>query len=197
MTMALTSRRRTTLATLALAALLLAFAVGGFGGAGTGTAGAVGCSNAKASVGSLSNGQIRQAIRCLLNQERVRTNRPVVKTNRKLQRAANFHTREMLQMRAMTHNSQNGESAVYRIHNRFGYGLGASSWGVGEILGQCYGQGCTANKIVRLWLRSSVHSKIIHRRRWMHFGVGARHGWTGAPDRNSAAIVTVDWGYRH
>jgi uncharacterized protein YkwD len=77
-----------------------------------------------------------------------------------------------------------------------GYTEGARDWDIGENLG--YGETTAGSPkgIVRAWMRSPVHRKVLLERFWRQIGVGVTQGSPLGPDLPSMSTFTVDFGYR-
>jgi uncharacterized protein YkwD len=157
--------------------------------------GASACPYADSPLGSLGRWGLNRAGRCMINEQRTKRGLRALASNRRLFRAARSHNSDMVwNLGVLTHSSSSGESAVHRIV-RFGYTRGYSSWSVGEILAYGWGTFMTPRSIIRGWLNSPEHRRLMLKRGWRHFGVAGRHGIPGNPFA-WGAVYTVDFGRR-
>jgi uncharacterized protein YkwD len=108
-----------------------------------------------------------------------------VRSSRALARAADLHSREMLAANYFAHTSRNGASFAARIHRftrarRIGETLG--------MVGSCGRRG--ARRVVRMWMHSSLHRRILLTRGFHRVGVAMRSGRLGS---RRACMVTADF----
>ncbi len=94
-----------------------------------------------------------------------------LRTDRKLARAANAHSRDMLRADFFAHTSSNGTSTYNRVrHYR------RSNW-IGETLAyQPVAGNTSAAAIVRMWRNSPGHLAVLTDRRFRRIGVAKRRG---------------------
>jgi uncharacterized protein YkwD len=122
-----------------------------------------------------------------INVERANHGLSAVKPNKRLARAADYHSWEMLDANYFAHESRNGGSFDARI-NRFTH-----KHALGETLamasGRC-GRG-TARRIVGMWMNSPGHRDILLSSTYSLVGVAARAGSLGG---TKACVVTADFG---
>jgi uncharacterized protein YkwD len=87
-------------------------------------------------------------------------------------------------------------SKAARRHSRTGYLRGAKDWLVGENLAWGTRARGTAREILRVWMTSPSHRRVLLTRSFRDVGVGV--AW-GVPDRHLAggATCTVDFGVRY
>ena len=90
-----------------------------------------GCANASAAPQTVSAAAVRGSTLCLLNQERRRRGLRPLRRDRRLERAAARHARDMDARNYFDHTSRSGASFVDRIR-RAGYLRGARRWTIGE-----------------------------------------------------------------
>ncbi len=114
----------------------------------------------------------REAILCLVNQERATHNEQPLRTNPKLQAAAEAHSNECVELDYFAHVSPSGETPVERIQatgyipSPFdGYVLGENlAWGTYEL--------GTPQAIVAAWIASPPHLANILEARYTETGIG-------------------------
>ena len=115
---------------------------------------------------------VREAVLCLVNQERATHGEQPLRTNAKLQAAAESHSRECVELDYFAHVSPSGETPVDRIEatgyvpSPFdGYVLGENlAWGTYEL--------ATPKAIVAAWIASPPHLANILEARYTETGVG-------------------------
>ena len=120
-----------------------------------------------------------RAIVRVINRQRARYGLAAVRTSRRLARAADFHSWEMLDADYFAHESRDGGPFDQRVrryadHNTLGETL--------AMLGGC-GNG-SARKVVRMWMNSSGHRAILLSGAYRRVGIGKRAGDLGG----SAAV---------
>jgi uncharacterized protein YkwD len=135
---------------------------------------------------------IRGAITCLVNRERSRRDRHVLKPNRRLRLAAKRHNDRMLADDCFRHRCE-GEPGINRRVRRTGYTRGERAYGFAEDLGY---EG-TPRQMLGRWLHSPVNRHRMLDGDFRDIGVGV--GW-GAPvagrDDSRFATYTLVFGWR-
>jgi uncharacterized protein YkwD len=114
-----------------------------------------------------------------------------------LRTAARGHSRAMLQHGFFGHESHDGTSFSDRIRRHYST-RGWDSWSVGETLLASHGGRIDAAAVVKSWLQSPPHRKVIMSPTWRDAGIGvlftpvapAVFGGT------EAVVVTADFGLR-
>ncbi|TCJ20307.1 CAP domain-containing protein [Rubrobacter taiwanensis] len=111
----------------------------------------------------------------------------------RLQRAARYHSRDMIQNNYFSHTSRNGQSFQQRL-KRFGYPPNSCrASGVGENIAWGRGQQGWPGPIFQNWMNSSGHRANILARQFRHVGIGVAGGtYRGM---NNVRMYTVDFGY--
>jgi uncharacterized protein YkwD len=107
-----------------------------------------------------------------------------VRANRRLSRAADAHSRDMLRADFFDHPSSDGTPFERRVRRY------ADARMVGETLaslGQRHGGAAT---VVQLWLESPPHRAIVLEPSFRRIGIGRRWGTLGAAHN---AVVTADF----
>jgi uncharacterized protein YkwD len=128
----------------------------------------------------------------LVNKQRTTRGLRPVRVRYDLTRAARVHSRDMARRNRLTHRSGNGDSTGRRLR-RYGYtSNGYRYWSVGEDIawGRYGTQDATPETIVRRWMRSSAHRKIILKRVFRDAGVGVAKSGSGR------RYFTLDMGRR-
>lgn len=106
--------------------------------------------------------------------------------------AARSHARELAGLKVLSHTSECGWTVGQRVRH-YGYTTAdCSYWTVGEDLASAKAgtKYATARAVVRLWLNSPAHRKVLLSARMRDIGVGVRMGDDGMK------YVTVDLGRR-
>jgi uncharacterized protein YkwD len=127
----------------------------------------------------------------LLNHERAVHGLPALRADRRLARAARGHSADMVRRQYFDHASPEGAHSVARVR-RTGWLHGRRRWSIGENLAWGIGRPGTPAGVVRAWLRSPAHRRIMLGRayRWVGIGIAA-----GTPyDRTRGATFTADFG---
>jgi uncharacterized protein YkwD len=132
-----------------------------------------------------------RVVRHLLNVERAAHGLAPLALDRRLARAARAHASDMVRRRYFSHVSPDGRRLVDRIR-RSGWMSGRPRWFVGEDLAWGIGRPGTPAGIVRAWMHSPGHRRIILSRAYRHVGIGAAHGTPVDPARGRT--VAADFG---
>jgi uncharacterized protein YkwD len=118
-----------------------------------------------------------------INTERARRGLRILRPSRRLSRAADRHTADMLRRGRLDHASANGAPFAARLR-------AVTSWTrLGEVLAWTPHQASSARMVVRLWLNSAPHRDQILGRSYRRIGVGRRRGWMGG---GRGVAFTVD-----
>jgi uncharacterized protein YkwD len=129
-----------------------------------------------------------RAIVRAINHQRAKHGLAKVRSSRRLARAADFHSWEMLDADYFAHESRDGGPFDQRVRRY------ADHRALGEtlaMLGGC-GKG-SARRVVRMWMNSSGHRAILLSSTYRRVGLGKRTGKLGG---NRACVVTADFGSR-
>jgi uncharacterized protein YkwD len=125
-----------------------------------------------------------------INAQRARYGLAPVRASRRLARAADYHSWEMLAGNYFAHSSRNGGAFDARIR-RF-----ANPQALGEtlaMLGGACGRG-SASQVVRMWMNSPPHRSILLSGRYRRIGLAKRTGTLGSMH---ACVVTADFASKH
>ena len=129
-----------------------------------------------------------RAIVRAINRRRTRHSLPEVRSSRRLARAADFHSWEMLDADYFAHESRDGSPFDVRVRRYVSYRA------IGETLAMVGGCGKgSARRIVRMWMNSPGHRAILLSSRFRRVGLGRR---TGDLAGNHACVVTADFASR-
>jgi uncharacterized protein YkwD len=139
--------------------------------------------------------QIARATLCLVNAERRARGLRRLRSNRRLDRAALAHVRDMVSRGFFAHDSPSGATVGDRIR-RTGYLAGSVAWTVGENLAWGSGSRATARQIVDAWMGSPGHRANILNRSFNEVGVGIVIGAPLARGMPAAATYNTDFGFR-
>ena len=183
------SRRR-----LRLAAGLTAVAVIA-GAASPHEASAAACPGQHAEPAQTSRQQVARATLCLINAQRRTRGLRILRSSGRLSKAARRHSRDMARRHYFSHTSLGGTTFPERIR-RTGYLRRANDWFVGENLAWGTRAKGTARAVLRVWMTSPTHRRVLLTGSFRDAGVGM--AW-GVPDRQLAggATYTVDFGVRY
>jgi uncharacterized protein YkwD len=115
-----------------------------------------------------------------INRVRARHGLPKLRAHRRLARAADAHSRNMLRSDFFAHGA-----FARRVHRYVRFRR------VGETL--AYSSRCGGRTFVRMWLRSPSHRAVLLARGFRRIGVGRRKGRLGS---RRACVVTADFASR-
>lgn len=187
----MTSRIRSTGLAVAVTAVA-ALASAGF--PATSFAGDKACKRwGNAAPDTLSNGEARKAIFCLINEKRAGAGLKPFDRSKKLQKAAQRHSDRMVGTGCFSHQCS-GEAGLDTRLSSVDYLVnGLTSWAYGEnIAWGMYDQG-TPRAIVGAWMDSSGHRANILSRSFREIGIGFGAG-TPQSKKDPGGIYTTDFG---
>ena len=177
------------LSSLLIAALLPVLAIAAPAEAATGKR-ASSCSDTRVIPAAGDVAEAERATLCLLNAERGERQLRPLASNRRLARAADRHTDDMVKRGYFAHDSRNGDSFADRIRDT-GYLSKVSTWVVGENLAWGSGERATADAIVRAWMDSPAHRANILNGRFREIGIALT---LGSPRGGSGATYATEFG---
>lgn len=127
---------------------------------------------------------LQRAVVRSVNAARASRRLPPVRHQARLARAASVHSAEQLRSGRPSHRSPDGTSFKQRVRRY------SSAWKVGETIAWlARGKPIRARTIVRMWLASPSHRRVLMDRRLRRIGIGAR----SARVRGSiTTVVTAD-----
>jgi uncharacterized protein YkwD len=145
------------------------------------------CAQADAMPAQASRVDVERATLCAINLERREHGLARVERNRELTLAARRHSLDMVRRSYFAHTG-----FLTRIRSS-GYLQTDGRWLVGETLAWGWGEGATPYAIVRAWMGSPDHRRILLRPAYREVGVGVV--W-GAPQERDLpeATFTADFG---
>jgi uncharacterized protein YkwD len=130
-------------------------------------------------------------VRHLLNVERAAHGLGPLRPDRRLARAAREHSTDMVAHRYFAHTAPDGRRSVDRIRST-GWLDGRARWWVGEDLAWGIGAFGTPAGIVRAWMHSPEHRRVLLGRVYRCVGIGVA---SGTPfGRGRGRTVTADFG---
>jgi uncharacterized protein YkwD len=133
------------------------------------------------------DGRERAVVRAI-NRQRAKHGLSKLRSNRRLARAADYHSWEMLDADYFGHESRDGGPFDERVRRY------ANLRSLGEtlaMLGRCGPK--TARRVVRMWMNSPGHRAILLSSDFKKVGIGKR---TGDMSGDRACVVTADFGSR-
>jgi uncharacterized protein YkwD len=155
-------------------------------------AAAAACASADAVPAQASRAAVTRAGVCMINAERRAHALAALRVDPRLSMAARRHSVDMVRRHYFAHTGPAGDSFVRRIR-RAGYLRSPRRWLVGETLGWGWGDGGSAHGIVRAWMHSPEHRKILLTPSYREVGVGVV--WGGPrPLAAPEATFTADFG---
>jgi len=133
------------------------------------------------------DGRERAIVRAI-NRQRSKHGLSKLRASRRLAKAADFHSWEMLDADYFAHESRDGGPFAERVRRY------ANHRSLGETLAMLGGCGRkAANRVVRMWMNSPGHRAILLSSSYRRVGLGKR---TGDLDGDKACVVTADFGSR-
>ena len=131
-----------------------------------------------------------------INAERHANGLHVLVVSPALAEAAGYHDRQMLEQGFFGHNSPDGAAFWQRL-KRFYPPKTGRYWAVGENLLRA-SPGTTAETMLRNWLASAPHRRVLLDPSWRSIGLAIRHVSTasGVYSGRPVTVVTADFGVR-
>lgn len=145
------------------------------------------CAFADRPATKMSRAHAAAALRCLIASERAARGLPSWRADRRLALAARRHARDMVRRRYFGHRSPGGRNVVRRV-GRTGYYRQCMPCSVGENLHWGRGPGTAPAAIVRAWMRSPAHRRVLMSRRFDEVGIGMVRG---TPRRKVRSAITT------
>jgi hypothetical protein len=151
-----------------------------------------GCSGAGMRLGnSRSSRRIaRRALLCLLNQARRAHGLRRLRENARLLRAAERHSRSMVERGFFSHVGPGGLTSLDRIR-RSGYLSGAHTFTCGENIGWGDGPTSSPRSMMRAWMNSAPQRANILTGRFREVGLGGVSGTPGRAGASGGTYTTV------
>jgi uncharacterized protein YkwD len=130
----------------------------------------------------------------LVNHVRVSRGLHAVRIAGALDQAALTHSRDMIAHDYFAHSSLGGATAATRARSA-GYAVsGCSQWAVGEVIAWGVSTRCMPQAVLKAWMRSSSHRRIILSSRWRDVGIGCARG--SFQGMSGVLMYTIDFGRR-
>jgi uncharacterized protein YkwD len=171
-----------------LHAATLGVALAAFGALLLPAAGHAACPNADAAPGSVGAGELRRAVRCIVNEERARRDLRPVRAQGALGEAARAHAHDMVRRGYFAH-ERPGSTLRSRLRD-----AGWDGHSAGETLAWgCGGLG-VPRAIVDAWLGSDGHREILLSRRYRRAGIGLADGLPHESDCPGAGTWVMVFG---
>jgi uncharacterized protein YkwD len=127
-----------------------------------------------------------------LNAARAQHGLAPLREDARLTRAAARHSRDMVAHHYFAHESRDGARFSSRVAAT-GFMRRRGRWWVGENLAWGRGPDAAPESIVRAWLRSPTHRRVLLSTRYRRVGIGAADGTpTGVP--GPGVTYTADFG---
>lgn len=126
-----------------------------------------GCRGAGAQASSASPGKLRSALLCLVNRKRAANGLGALTVDRRIQRAAGRHARDMARRNYFAHQRAGGPNLTTRLERA---GWRGSAWG--ETLAYGCGSTGTPRATLRNWLNSPPHKHILLSGKYRRAGLG-------------------------
>jgi uncharacterized protein YkwD len=136
---------------------------------------------------------VRAAVLCLHNQVRAEQGLPLLKENRRLDKAALGHSDDMVAEGYFEHTTPAGYTFVDRILGAH-YVKRSDGWTLGENLAWGTGDLSTPDGVMTSWMNSPGHKANILKRAYREVGIGIDLGVPS--DGTVGATYTLDFGVR-
>ena len=170
----------------AFSALALAFSPSLAAAQGTG------CSFTRPAAAAAPEPNMRAALRCLVNATRAEHSLRALRSDARLNAAADRHSADMVARGFFAHVTPDGRSVAERIRES-GYLGGSQDWALGEDIGWGTGALSTPASIFRAFMNSPPHRRVILDRDFREIGVGVAQG-VPVPGQGTGATFTLDFG---
>jgi uncharacterized protein YkwD len=146
------------------------------------------CPGAKSRIAKASPSKLRSALLCLVNRTRAGEGLRKLKLDRKLQKAAARHARDMVRNDYFAHQRPGGPDLGERLDRA---GWNGTHWG--ETIAYGCGSSSTPKATLKGWLNSPPHSEILLSGTYKRGGLGIG---AEAPCGGDGAIFVLDVGRR-
>ncbi|MGZ5322132.1 MAG: ice-binding family protein [Solirubrobacterales bacterium] len=137
----------------------------------------------------------RKSLLCLLNVQRRARGLPPLRSNRRLLKVAERHSRSMVVRRYFSHVGQPGGVGMVDRITRTGYLRKARVWSVGENIGYGRGPRSSPSRMTRSWMASTPHRANILSGKFREVGLGIVPGYPGRSG-DPGGTYTTDFGRR-
>ena len=172
----------------------IALVVGGSLDSGTAVAAGGGCARAAAMADPTTLKSASDAVLCLVNRTRAMRGLAPVQASRQLKWSAAAHSRDMVFRQFFSHVSPGGMDARQRIL-RSGYLRNRRGAKIGEALAWGTAHRATPAGLVRSFMNSGAHRRVLLDRRFRDVGFGLALG-VPIGGVGAGATLTLDFGRR-
>jgi uncharacterized protein YkwD len=148
-----------------------------------------GCSGAKAQAAAASPGKLRSAMHCLVNRKREAHGLAALRVDRKIQKAAGRHARDMAAHDYFAHQRPGGGPDLGERLERAGWR--GVRWG--ETIAYGCGSLSSPKATLKAWMNSPPHREVILSSRYKRGGIGLAEE---APCGADGAMWVLDVGRR-
>jgi uncharacterized protein YkwD len=135
------------------------------------------------------------AVLALLNAQRSKRGLRPLRRNPRLDEAAAWQSRDMVEHRYFQHHRRGGPGLAERIR-RTGYLRGAASWTVGENIAWAEAELASPAQFVAGWMSSPEHRANVLDRSFRAVGIGVATGAPAGSGALPALTITTDFGVR-
>jgi uncharacterized protein YkwD len=143
---------------------------------------------ASARVAASTHTSAEQSVVTLINKQRARHGLHALKIDGSLLTVARAHSRDMIKRNYFSHRSRSGTDPVDRIARAGGAGA------IGEDLAWGTGSYASPSAIVKLWLNSPPHRRVMLAKDLRYVGIGRATG--RFQGYSGAAVFTADFSAR-
>jgi uncharacterized protein YkwD len=157
------TRRRTLMAALGVSSVAML----ALGPLSADEASARSCPGAKSRISKAPPHKLRSALLCLVNRKRATEGLPALRRDRKLQKAAGRHARDMVRHDYFAHQRPGGPDLTERLDRAGWHG---SRWG--ETIAYGCGRASSPKATLRGWLDSPPHREILLSGTYKRGGLG-------------------------
>jgi uncharacterized protein YkwD len=159
---------------------------------GVAAAQGTGCSFTRLAASAAPEPNMRTALRCLVNATRAQHGLRSLRSDARLNAAADRHSADMVARGFFAHVNPDGRSVAERIRQT-GYLGGSGDWALGEDIGWGTGSASTPDAIFRAFMNSPPHRRVILDGEYREIGIGVARGVPVAGE-GSGATFTLDFG---
>jgi uncharacterized protein YkwD len=157
-----------------------------------GAAAQTGCEHTATAAAAQPEGQVRVALRCLINATRASHGLSAVHADGALTTAAERHGADMVARHYFAHVSPEGRSVGDRVRAT-GYLHGSGDWALGEDIGWGTGPESSPASMFQAWMNSPPHRRVILGRAFRDLGIGIVRG-VPVPSALAGATFVLDFG---
>ncbi len=145
--------------------------------------------------GNLTKGQVRAATLCLLNRERAKYGLQRFDRSKKLQNAAQRHSKVMQERRCFAHQCPGERDVLGRLRNAGYITGGLLRWLYAENIAWGQRSSGTPRAMMKAWMNSPGHRRNILNGALRDVGIGFVKG-SPYGKRSNAGTYTTDFGFK-